>query len=76
MRRPWRARSPLMFGHDWSSPDSLAVVQGVLKSGLYVSPVPARSTKDRSSEAVQRDDQVLLPPEWQWPGTEAERGAA
>ena len=68
MRWPRRARSPVMVGHDWSSPDALAAVQGLVKSALYP-PVSgsAKPQKGQDPEAVRHDDQLNLPPDWEWP---------
>ena len=61
-RRMWPAYASL---NDWSAPDSLAVVRGLLKSGLYAPP-RARSKDDEDSDASRHDGGLILPAEWQW----------
>ena len=44
MRRTRRTRPAYMPASDWFHPDSLAVVQGMVKSALYASSDPKRFT--------------------------------
>ena len=74
MRRIPRMRPAGVFGYDGFHPDTLAVLQGLLKSGLYSSRTLDRSKARSGSDAPHRDDWGILPEKWQWPGTDAERG--
>ncbi len=67
MRSTRRTRPASVPATDWFRPDSLATVQGIVKSALYSPAAPARSKDARGQEASRRHDPPALPPEWEWP---------
>jgi hypothetical protein len=70
MRRPWRMRTSWLSTNDWSSPDALAVIQGVLKSGLYAPSGQTQPAAIRGGDIAHQDDQHVLFPDWCGPESE------